>query len=651
MRCLEVLPNNNVKLSWISPSDPSALFDSYEIYYAATALGPFVALNASITPIGTNTFVHVTSTPGSQSLYYYMVTKYKNVSTNSIVASPPSDTLRTIFLNLNPTNPLAIKLTYNNIRQQLPSSSTTFSVQKEYPAGIWNNHATLSALNISDTLSVCNDSISYQIYLKDNSGCISSSNIQGGLFSDTKPPQRPRIDSISVLPNGQTILAWQVPYDKDIIKYQIYYRSNVTQTLDVVQGRLNTSYIYTLTTAETEPVKLYVAAIDSCPNAVPGLYDESVRTMFLETSYDKCAYQTTLNWNEYISMPNGLLEYQIYYSDNGTTFSQVGSTTNTKFVHQNVSPNKTACYFVRAVNTKKTITSSSNRVYFFSTQVPAPTFVYLKSASIRSKTSAELRFFIDTSKTTTGIEVYRSVDGTNFTNIGFVSSNGTPNLSYLDETIDANKQSYYYKAMIHDSCGNSRSMSNVARTILLKAEDDHNEIYTKHLSWSQYEGFGGGVERYNVYRIINDERETKPAASTASLTTQFADNVENETANGSKVEYIVEAVEAKGNPYKIKETSFSNVVRVYVEGKIFVPTAFAPSGVNRIWKPVCVFIDKEEYRVFVYDRWGKKVFETNDSDEGWDGASCSAGVYVYLIRYKNSRGEYKEEKGTFLLIR
>jgi gliding motility-associated-like protein len=87
-----------------------------------------------------------------------------------------------------------------------------------------------------------------------------------------------------------------------------------------------------------------------------------------------------------------------------------------------------------------------------------------------------------------------------------------------------------------------------------------------------------------------------------------------------------------------------------MEGKIFVPTAFAPKGKNRIWLPVTHFIDKTEYTVSVFDRWGKIVFETHDDKVGWNGNGATNDVYAYLITYKNSRGEYKEVKGTVLLM-
>jgi gliding motility-associated-like protein len=76
-----------------------------------------------------------------------------------------------------------------------------------------------------------------------------------------------------------------------------------------------------------------------------------------------------------------------------------------------------------------------------------------------------------------------------------------------------------------------------------------------------------------------------------------------------------------------------------------------PDGLNKVWRPVTHFIEKEEYQVSVFNRWGKKVFETRDDAQGWDGADCPAGVYVYLIDYKNARGEYKQLKGTLSLLR
>lgn len=56
-------------------------------------------------------------------------------------------------------------------------------------------------------------------------------------------------------------------------------------------------------------------------------------------------------------------------------------------------------------------------------------------------------------------------------------------------------------------------------------------------------------------------------------------------------------------------------------------------GVNRVWMPVAQFIEKTDYHVTVFDRWGKKVFETASDTKGWTGDGYEDNTYVYLVEY------------------
>ena len=103
--------------------------------------------------------------------------------------------------------------------------------------------------------------------------------------------------------------------------------------------------------------------------------------------------------------------------------------------------------------------------------------------------------------------------------------------------------------------------------------------------------------------------------------------------------------------FGITEKSHSNVADVYMEGGIFIPSAFAPNGSNKTWLPITNFIDKSDYLIRVFDRWGHQVFQTNNDTEAWDGSNLPGDVYVYIISYKNARGEFKEAKGTVLLMK
>ncbi len=648
LRCLQVLPNGNVKLTWLAPPDPSNQFSAYQIYFSTSSSGPF-NLVASVGAIATLQYTDVAANANLQSCYYYMLTKYGAGGVNT---SANSTTLQTIFLNcLQNSGSPAVKLLYNPILQpKLPSTSANFSLVKEYPIGTWNNLSSTTNLNYSDTISVCTASINYQATLQDNSGCFSSSNIQGGIYKDQKAPNQPFVDSISVLPNGNTVLAWQIPNDLDIIKYQIAKNtpSGIITSIATLNGINSTSYGYTVNVASTGWVGLYVSAIDSCNNI--STFDNLPRTMFLTTTYDSCSFKTNLSWTPYGNMPKGILEYRIYYSVNGSAFLQVGATTQTNFTHSNVQASANCCYFIRVINTDKTITSSSNRVCFFSKQPLSPSFVYITSASVLDKKSVQLKLFIDTSKKSSSITIYRSTNNINFNRITNAAFNNTPFYTIIDDNADTKHTFYYYKAVINDACGNERIQSQVVKTILLKVQDDNEEIFIKHLCWTNYLGFNGGVSGYNIYRVVNDIQNTTPIASKGPTDTTFTDDVNEEAPNGSKIEYVIEALEGIGDSYGFAETSKSNLQDIYIEGRLFVPSAFAPNGKNKVWLPITHFIDKTEYNVSIFNRWGVKLFETNDDTKGWDGINATPDVYVYLIDYKNARGEYKQLKGTVLLL-
>lgn len=76
---------------------------------------------------------------------------------------------------------------------------------------------------------------------------------------------------------------------------------------------------------------------------------------------------------------------------------------------------------------------------------------------------------------------------------------------------------------------------------------------------------------------------------------------------------------------------------VRVEPKIFVPTAFTPNGdgLNERFKVTTIGI--RDFRIEVYDRWGKRVFGAADKDFEWDGTDVGQllppGVYPYVIIY------------------
>jgi gliding motility-associated-like protein len=657
LRCLQVSQSGSVTLIWVPPTNTGNSFNSYDIYYSNS--GTTFTLLANIPgSITTSSYLHATNSASQQSLYYYMQSRS---GSSGASVSGSSDTLKTIFLNLIPGSGSQeyLKITYNNLRQpKLPTTNSSFSILKEYPIGSWGTLTTTTGLGYNDTLSVCQASINYQIRILDNSGCFSSSNYQGGIYNDTKTPNEPVIDSISVLPTGNVVLAWRVPRDADVIKYRIYKLTTIgpstvltNAVIDTVNGRNNTSYVYFTNTAYGTSISIFLSSLDSCARISP--FTNTGGTMHLKALWDQCNYTTILQWNPYLNMPKGLLDYRVYYSKDGVNFTMLGATSGTTFTHNKVDPDKNICYYVRAFNTDRSITASSNWHCFFSSQVKAPKFVYIRSASVLSDNSIQLKLFLDTSKFSRGIDLFRSEDGNNYLQVGYLAARNGAFYSFNDNSgINPDTMSYYYKGSIKDSCGNTRTVSNVSKTIVLRVSDDKENIFVKNLRWNSYSGFAAGVNGYNIYRVINGSSSPQKVGNTGLFANTYTDNLETEAPNGAKIDYMVEALESTGNPYGFMESSTSNQAPTYMEGRIFVPTAFAPAGngKNKSWLPVTYFIDKKEYSVRVFNRWGEKVFDTPYDDIGWDGGGAPPGVYAYVISYKNARGEYMELKGTFLLL-
>jgi len=646
LRCLATSTNGDITLTWIPPADPGSQFFSYEIFHSALQAGPFTSVG-TVSPINASSFIHVGAGGNIQSQYYFVVTHYGAGGTST---SPGSDTLRSIFLNLfDPHNGTA-NISYNQLHQPpLATSVSNFSILREYPVGTWSNLLSTSNLSFIDTIAICTVAYNYQIVLGDNSGCLSVSNIDGGIFHDKIGPSPIYIDSLSVLPNGETVIGYPASTSNDCTGYYIYQQitTNLNTQIDSLNGKNNTIYTFTSSAATNSSVVFVVAPFDSCGN--PGILDNPHQTMLLNHSYDKCKYQTQLSWSAYVGWTS-VSEYRIYYSVNGGNYQYLGSTNQTAYTHTGVDPSKTVSYYVRAFNETKTFTSSSNRVNFFTFQTVGPDFIYIRSVSVKDDNTIKVRLYVDSLKLGNGFDLYRSDDGSSFNKIAFINSNGTGNYEYTDPSRNTRSQSYFYKAIAKDSCGNDRTTSSIVQSILLKVNNQKDNMFHKNLSWNNYTGFAGGIAGYNIYRVVNDVVSQTPSAYTNGPLNQYTDDIEDLAPEGSKIEYFVSAVEGLGNPYGITETANSNLATTYIEADVFVPSAFAPNGVNKIWKPVTQFVDKSEYNLKIYNRWGNLLFETSDDSVGWTGNGAPNDEYVYFINYKNGRGEYIQMKGTFTLL-
>jgi len=89
-------------------------------------------------------------------------------------------------------------------------------------------------------------------------------------------------------------------------------------------------------------------------------------------------------------------------------------------------------------------------------------------------------------------------------------------------------------------------------------------------------------------------------------------------------------------------------------GTVFIPTAFSPDEtVNAILYVRGPCIASMDFNVF--DRWGNKVFESQNQDKGWDGTCkglpANMGTYVWFLNATMLDGTSVEKKGNITLVR
>lgn len=90
--------------------------------------------------------------------------------------------------------------------------------------------------------------------------------------------------------------------------------------------------------------------------------------------------------------------------------------------------------------------------------------------------------------------------------------------------------------------------------------------------------------------------------------------------------------------------------------KTYAANAFTPNqdGTNDKFRPVLTCAT-EYYRYAVYNRWGERVFYSENAEEKWDGTykgqPCELGVYYYMVYYKFINGEPGVLSGDVTLVR
>lgn len=484
---------------------------------------------------------------------------------------------------------------------------------------------------------------------------------------DTTPPDTPLLDSVSVAnpATGSVYISWFPCDSADVVGYVIYRQDPINtlwKAIDTVAAPA-TLYLDVVTNpqvaANFHPELYRIAAIDEVGNISAMTPDNQYHNTIYVFPYKdttNCIMSVRLEWNKYLNWPEGVSEYKVYFSENYGPWTYLSSVLGGErvYYHQNLNNNSLYCYYIVAIsNTGKTSTSNQT---CRSVNFPVfPNFINADYASVIYDSRIEVSFTLDTTAIVQkNYKLYRAetLNGT-YSEIATFNNYSLLNLVYVDNVDITNN--WYYKLAAIDQCGNVVLESNIARNITVNVIS--GDDITEFISWDSYYNWLGGIQSYNIYRIVDGGAPI--LAGTTNSDTSFIDDVSdyalNNTGVSGKFCYYIEAVETDFNPHGVKGTSISNIACSNQPSIVYIPNSFTPNGdvLNSEFLPITSFINYEKYQFQIFDRWGKKIFETKNKLKGWNGTinghKVPSGTYVYRLAYLNSDNELQEKTGLVLL--
>lgn len=647
--CIQVQANGDVQLQYDQVTDVDNGFVSYSINAIP---GGHLADEPSISTVN---YTHVGANANAAPVKY--VIGVKSGCGGGVVNY--SDTVSSIFLILNNPGDGTAILQWNNPSPNHQSNwSNYYYIEREYPAGTWNviDSVPYGTVFYKDTIDICSAFLNYRIALKTTT-CTFYSNIEGDQFEDKIPPYIPIIQSVSIdTTTGDVTITWQQDPSPDTYGYIIYNQDNggFFVNLDTVWGIGNTSYTYN--PGSGGPFQYSVAAFDSCfTTQVPPSYQTSAKasihkTMLLTGSLNICDKQVTLNWNDYVGWPS-ISNYEVYGYPKGGSYS-IMATENSPQAVVDVSSGTTYCFVIKA-NAPDGSYSFSNKIFIYISAPTPPKINYLAAASVEDN-EIEIRHHTDISPGNGGLILKRwNEDSLNFEEIERRNVS-VPIEIFHDANADPNLQSYTYKVVVLDSCGNPSIESNIGKTIFLEVYANSTTLKNT-LQWSAYEDWLGPVVEYKIYREVDGYMDTNPLATVTPERRSYIDDVSDLLNTTGKFCYVVTAIEGTDS-LAISEHSNSNRACAVIEPLVYIPNAFTVGGNNPIFTPVISLSDFNNYDFTIFNRWGEVIYKTNKVGEGWngvapDGKYAEEGTYVYVVRLHDGNGNEITKRGHVTLLR
>jgi gliding motility-associated-like protein len=476
-----------------------------------------------------------------------------------------------------------------------------------------------------------------------------------GMFSpssdtlENRPPLAPFVNFVSVIDN-QVHISWENSLSPQTRKY-IIYRATAQGTIPIDTVENVNTYI-DLNARPNDRVEFYyILAMDFCETKSP--FDQLHNTMLPEVTYDSCSRAASIVWNAYNYWPNGVDRYEIQVEIDGAAALIAGETTadQTNFTFLNLQHQKNYCFTIIAVEDSTGNRARSARRCINPFIITPVDLLCLSGVSTLQAGAVEVFWQVNTDADISYMRLLRSTNRTGpFETVLESDQINSSTNRFLDTQANGGRNIYYYVVETKDQC-DVITRSGIGANILLRTSLLPGRV--NEISFNAHDLDDSQLLQYELLRITDQGPQTIAFPGFSEL--QVLDRIEGPSTGNTTFCYQLAARYNTICPQS-QSPALSNISCVEQNSSIIAPNAFAPEGINRIFKPVILYAESiQSYQLQVFDRWGTCIFETQNTDQGWDGTyngrPLPLGTYAFVIRATQNNGKKIEEKGTVTLIR
>jgi len=474
------------------------------------------------------------------------------------------------------------------------------------------------------------------------------------LIWDLSPPI---MQAVSVNSSNQVEVSWYPSESQDVSAYLVYVDG--ANFPDTVYGNGSSVYTDLVSDPQTASHTYELAWFRECTDATGrrGAKGNPYQSILAQNLVqDICDRSFRFVWTPYVTYVVFNDGYEIEVSINGSAYTPVDTVENSTqiFTYDNANTDDYYCFRINVLLTNG-FKATSNEICDTARVVDIPIGAHVRNATVISDNQVDIEYYPDTTGLVDLFRAQRSEGGSIFRDWP-VTNTGTAGVPVYEIYRDGNSvtqsRPYSYRFYREDECANSY-ITDTVKTIYLDADLDFG--LTADLQWTAYYNTNGTVVRYIINKIISGD--TTQFATTSPTMLEYEDESALNPSSLDTVCYFITAeidLDIDG-VISTQVISKSNVVCLEPTPRIITPSAFKPEGFNSIFVPIIQFGTNVNYNMRIWDRWGKKLFESNDINVGWDGTYKNAIVplenYVFYITFEGQDGNMYSKAGNVIVVR